>query len=230
MVDDKFKLRNRLEKIWSEPDLFAFFKKYSKNPAHLVKKGTILFNEGDPLGGVYFIKSGFIKLYRLSDDGRETIIYLTGPGNLLGLRALISENQCAHHYTEAITDCEIYNMSRKEYFEILSESPEFLVDLTYVFIDRLNHAERRVEGFISQDTPSRIANFLLDVALRFGKKDGKEIILPLPLTHQQISEFVGAYRETATLALHELEKKGAIKLKRSRVIILNLKKLQALAM
>lgn len=226
MNDPKSLLKERLDKFWLSPDLQSFFEKFSKKPPHLVKKGTILFNSGDPLSGIYFIKSGFIKLYRLSGDGKETIIYLTGPGNLLGLRALISEDQKARHYTEAITDCEIFNMTRKEYFDILSEHPEYLIDLMYVFIDRLNHAERRVEGFISQDATSKVAHFLVDAAIRFGKKREKSINLPFPITHQRIAEFVGIYRETVTLALHELVKKGAITLKRSQIIIRDLDKLK----
>lgn len=230
MEEAKRKLTSRLEKIWEAPNLYSFFKKYSKQKPHLVKKGTVLFNSGDPLSGIYFIKSGFIKLYRVSDDGRDTVIYLTGSGNLLGLRALISKDARAHHYTEALTDCQIINMTREELFQILSAHPEHLVDLGYAFIERLNHAERRVEGFISSDTKERIANFLLDITLRFGKKSGNNILLPLPLTHQRIAEFVGAYRETVTLAVNELEEMGVIKNQRGKITIINLNKLKSLAM
>ena len=225
----KLNLTKRLEKIWEAPDLYSFFKKYSRQKPHLVKKGTVLFNSGDPLSGIYFIKSGFIKLYRISDDGRETVIYLTGPGNLLGLKALISKDARAHHYTEALTDCQIINMTRQELFEILSAHPEHLVDLGYAFIERLNHAERRVEGFISSDTKMRIANFLLDITLRFGQKTGKNVLLPLPLTHQRIAEFVGAYRETVTLAVNELERDGVVKNQRGKITVTSLRKLKILA-
>lgn len=227
MKDDRYRLKERLEKIWSAPDFQSFFEKYSKRPAHKVLEGTILFNAGDFLNGIYFVKSGLIKLYKISDEGKETIVYLTGPGNMLGLRALISKNECAHHYAEAITDCEVYQMSRDDYFDILSDNPEYLVDLGAAFIERLNHAERRVEGFVSDDATAKVANFLLDSAIRFGKNSGKSITFPFPLTHQRIAEFVGVYRETVTNSLHELEKLGAVKLKRSTIKILDLAKLKA---
>jgi len=227
MKDDRYKLKERLENIWSVPDLHPFFQKYSKRPAHKIKEGTVLFNSGDFLNGIYFIKSGLIKLYKVADDGKETIVYLSGPGNMLGLRALISRDECAHHFAEAITDCEIYQMSRDDYFDVLSENPEYLVDLGYAFIERLNHAERRVEGFVSDDATAKVANFLLDSAIRFGKKSSKSITFPFPLTHQRIAEFVGVYRETVTNSLHELEKLGAVKSKRSTIEILDLAKLKA---
>jgi len=210
--------------------LFVFFKTYSRRPARRIKKGTVLFNPGDPLGGVYFIKEGFIKLYEVSEDGKETIIYLTGPGNLLSLRAIVSREQTAHQYTEAITDVVLYTMTMQEFFAALTEHPEHLVDLIHVLIDRLNHAERRVEGFVAGDATSRVASFLHDAAMRFGQTKGETIIFPVEFTHQRIADFVGSFRETVTVALNRLQKKGLIKMTRSKITILDLIRLHELAL
>lgn len=223
-------LRKRLERIWERPDLFAFFEKYAKRPPRHIKKGTVLFNPGDPLQGVYFIKEGFIKLYEVSEEGRETIIYLTGPGNMLSLRALIAKEKTAHQYTEAITDVTLYTLTWQELSTVLLEHPEHVIDLIHVLIDRLNHAERRVEGFIAGDVTSRVAHFLYDAAMRFGKKKDHAIIFPVDLTHQRIADFAGAYRETVTLSLNRLQKEGLIKLSRGRITILKLEKLHERAM
>lgn len=225
MAADKEKLRARLAKIWEPPDLFSFFKTYSKRPPRHIKKRTVLFNPGDPLQGVFFIKEGFIKLYEVSEDGKETIIYLTGPGNLLSLRAIVSKEKTAHQYTEAITDVTLYTMTMEELYRVLEEHPEHLVDLIHVLIERLNHAERRVEGFIAGDVTSRVASFLYDTAVRFGQKKGKSISFPVGLTHQRIADFVGSFRETITLSLNKLQKEGLIKTSRGKITILNLGKL-----
>ena len=222
---DNIKLTERLLKIWQPADFTHFFDKFSKKGPILIKKGTVLFNEAQPLDRLYFIKEGFVKLYRLSDKGRESVIYLYGSGQILGIRALTSEDECAKHYAEAITDLKIITVSRKEYFEAVSNHPEYLLDLLHVFIDRLNYTEKKLAGFILTDTIARVAFFLSDCAGRFGeKKDGK-IELPLSLTHQRISEFVGSFRETVTVALQKLEKEGTISINRGKVAILNLKKL-----
>ena len=226
MSDNKELLQERLGKIWEPPGLLEFFRTYTKKPPRKIKKGTVLFNPGDPLQGVYFIEEGFVKLYEMSEDGKETIIYLTGPGNLLSLRAIISKEQTAHQYTEAITDVTLYTMTMPELHAVLLEHPEHFVDMIHVLIDRLNHAERRVEGFIAGDVTSRVANFLYDAAIRFGQKKGDVISFPVALTHQRIAEFVGSYRETVTISLHRLEKEKLIKLSRGKIAILNLEKLR----
>lgn len=219
-------LNKRLLRIWEKPNFSSFFQKFVKKPSHLVKKGTVIFNEGDPLERLYFIEKGFVKLYRLSSEGRETIIYLHGPGNVLGVRALTSEDECARHFAEAITDLQINTLTRKEYFEIIEKNPEYLVDLLHIFINRLNYTEKKLEGFIITDTTARVAYFLADIVERFCKISN-HIELPLPLTHQRIAEFVGSVRETVTLSIQRLEKEKVLKIEnKGKIIILDFKKLK----
>ena len=100
----------------------------------------------------------------------------------------------------------------------------------HVFIQRLNNAERKLEGFVLTDAESRIANFLYDCANRFGEKKGKSVVLPLPLTHQTIADFVGAFRETVTIALKKLEKENIAIVEKGVVTIYDLKKLKKISL
>ena len=65
-----------------------------------------------------------------------------------------------------------------------------------------------------------------DCTFRFGEKKGKVVIIPLPLTHQRISEFVGAFRETVTIAIKKLTKERVISVDKSIISVLNFKKLE----
>lgn len=227
-------LQIRLEKIWQKPDFISFFEKHSKRHPLKIKKGNMIFYEGDQPERLYFIKKGFVKMYRLSEEGKNTIIYLYGPGSMLGVRALTSKDEALKHNAEAITDVEIVTISRKDYFDAVQKNPDYLIDLLHIFLDRLLQTERKLEGFITVDATARVANFLSDVAARFGKptspqgreKNGK-VIIDLPLTHQQIAEFVGSVRETVTIALHNLEKSKLVKIEKGRIVILNPKKLKS---
>lgn len=226
MAEETTHLSARLHALWQGPDFFSFFEKYAKRPARKYKKGATIFYEGDFSDKVYFIKSGFVKLYRASDSGRDAVIYLYGPGSILGLRALTAKDGILRHSADTLTECEINSIGREDYLEILTKNPSYIVDLMHMFIQRLNNAERKLEGFILTDTAARIANFLTDVAKRFGEKKGKDIILPLPLTHQRIADFVGAFRETATIAINKLENEKILTVAKGVVIIHNLKKLE----
>lgn len=222
-------LRTRIEHIWKTPDFASFFTQYVNRSPLRIKKGNIIFYEGDQPDRLYFIKKGFVKMYHMSEEGRDTIIYLYGPGSIMGVRALTSEDQQLRHNAEAITDAEIITIPRKEYIDLVIANPEYLIDLLHIFISRLNYTERKLEGFILTDATARVANFLADCALRFGIKEKGDITIPLPLTHQRIAEFVGSFRETVTGAVNKLEKDGIIHIEKSTVRIKDLTKLRAYA-
>lgn len=221
---DSSKITKRLEKIWESADFRALFETSQRKPLN-VKKGNAVLYQGDIPDRLYFIKNGFVKLYRLSEDGKDAIVYLYGPGSILGIRALTSEDKELKHNAEALTDVEIVTIPREDYIKFLSQNPENFIDLLNVFIDRLNYSENKIEGFITKDVTSRVANFLSYVSNRFGEKNGKSTVIPIPLTHQLVSEFVGAARETVTLALSRLEKEKIIKLERGKITILDQDKL-----
>lgn len=220
------KLQRRLENILEQPNYQKVFTSIIKRPAHTIKKGTILFSEGDPLNRTYCVIEGFVKLYRMSEEGKDTTAYLIGPNNMLGIRALTSPDECARHNAEAITDLKVITLSHKEYYDAAIQNPAILVDLLYVFIDRLNYTERKLEGFIYADTTARVANFLYDAAFRFGKKKNGITEIPVDLTHQRIAEFVGSFRETVTVALHHLASMKLIQANKGKITINNMKNLE----
>ncbi len=219
-------LSKRLHSIWQKPDFITFFEKYSTRKPLRVKRGGNIFYEGDQPNKLYCIKSGFVKMFRVSESGRDSIIYLYGPGNMMGIRALTSQDEALKHDAEAITDVEIVTITREDYLKVLEEHPEYIIDLMHVFIGRLNYTERKLEGFVLTDTTARVSSFLLDCAIRFGEKKGKIIYLPIPLTHQLIADFVGAFRETVTIAVNKLEAEKLISIDKGKVIIHDLKKLE----
>lgn len=228
-MDTTRPLSQRLLRIWEHPNFEEFFSKYSKRPILKIRKGATIFYEGDEPNKIYFVKKGFVKLYRVGKNGRDSVLYLYGPGGILGIRALTSKDEILKHSADALTDVEIITLSRDDYFKIVSENPEYLVDLLHLFIQRLNYTERKLEGFVVKDTTARVAYFLLDCALRFGEKKGPTTVLPVPLTHQRVAEFVGAFRETATVALNKLIDDKVITSERGIITILSMQKLEKIA-
>lgn len=218
-------LRQRLEYIWKPADFKTFFTHIRDHKPHIIKKGTLLFSEGDPLNRTYIIKEGFLKLYRSSEEGRDATSYLLGPNYMVGIRALTTKEECARHNAEALTDLTVISISHQEYFAILAKHPEFIVDLLQVFIDRLNYTERKLEGFMLTDATARVAHFLADCTVRFCKHKKDPITLPLKLTHQLIADFVGSFRETVTIALNKLEHEKIITNNKGMITIHNFKKL-----
>lgn len=221
-------LKDRLDHLWAPSDFDGLFGQFSTRPVVFIKQKTILFNDGQPLDRLFYIKEGFVKLYRLSENGKESTIYLYGPDNILGIRALTSEDGCAKHFAESLTDLKVITLEKKEYLTILGENPQYLIDLLHLFISRLNYTEKKLEGFILTDVTTRVAFFLSDFVERFCKSDLEKnpVVLPLRLTHQLIAEFVSSVRETVTVSLNRLEKEHILKFDQGKIVILDLDKLK----
>ena len=220
------KLSERLDHIWEPPNFTSLFTTQKNSPKQLIRRGTIIFNTGDPLGRLYLVEDGYVKIYRLSEEGKETTSYLLGPGNILGIRTLLTKDDRTMHTAEALTDVKVRTISRQECLSQFAKQPELLVDLLQVFRDRLSYTEKKFESFIYASTTARVAIFLSDCAVRFGKKKNGHVFIDLELTHQRIAEFVGAFRETVTNTLHRMEEDKIISIERGKVTILDLKKLQ----
>jgi CRP-like cAMP-binding protein len=219
-------LRNRIDNFSQAPDFDSFFAGFVKKPPRKIKKGGTIFYQGDETNRLFYLKKGFVKLFQTAEDGHEPVVYLYGPKSILGLRALTSKDHTFWHTCEALTDCELIPVSAEEYKEALVSQPESIVDLLYLFIQRLNYTERRLYGFITAETTSRVAAFLYDCVLRFGEKKNGKVAIPIPLTHQLVAEFVGSARESVTIALNKLIKNGVIAHTRGNISVLNLSKLK----
>jgi CRP/FNR family transcriptional regulator len=230
MDDCRKKIHARLKRVWEKPNLRKLFEIVKRQTPRQMREGTILFNEGGPVGPLYLILEGYVKIYRLSEEGKETTNYLLGPGNVIGIRTLLSKDETSSHTAEALTPIKILTISREECFAAIEENPDLLIDFLHIFDHRLSYTERKYESFIYASTTARVAIFLSDCAMRFGIKKNRKIEIGIELTHQRIAEFVGAFRETVTLSLHRLEEEGIIHIERGRVTVLNLAKLQHYAM
>lgn len=195
-----------------------------------MRKRTLLFSDGDYLDRLFFIKEGFVKLYRMSDEGKDTIAYLYGPGYVVGLRALLSEENVAKHNAEAITDLKVISIPHKEYFNILNTNPRLLSELVHYFMDRLEYSEKTIEMFVSMNAKARVAHFLLDFAERYELKGNGNITFPLTFSHQMIADCVGSSRETVSIVMSRLKKRKIVMDTRGKIKILNYQKLRALSL
>lgn len=219
-------LQNRLDNIWEEPSFESFFATYVKRAPLKIKKGNTLFYQGEETNKITYIKRGFVKLFQTAEDGHEPVAYLYGSKSILGLRSLTSKDHTYWHSAEALTDIEVINISAEEYKKALVLHPEYIIDLLYSFIQRLNYTERRLYGFVTAETTTRVAAFLYDCMFRFGEKKNGTVLIPIPLTHQLISEFVGSARESVTISLNKIVKENIITHSRGNITVLSAAKLK----
>ncbi len=181
-----------------------------------------IFYQGDPCREVYTIRTGGVKTSSALPDGREQILGISGPGDLLGFEALY-EN--AYGYTaEAVTEVEVCGLARTQLTELLSKHPEISLNFIRLLNRELNRARNQVRDLGVKDARERVASLLLSLA---PSKDAKTF--SLALTRTEIAEMVGVAPETLIRILSEFKKKKLIQARGREIAILNPAKLSTLA-
>ncbi len=187
-----------------------------------VQKGKVFYRPEDVTEVLFIIKEGRVQLYRISAEGKKLVITTLGPGNLFGEMALVGE-QMHNTFAEAIEDCLICVMSRTDLERLILNKPQVALRVLDITGRRLHEAEERLEDMAFKGIPARLASLLLRVREEQGSNEIKG------LTHQDLAEMVGTYRETATQVLNDLKNDGLIDIGRKRIIILDPEGLEARA-
>ncbi len=187
-----------------------------------VRKGKVFYRPEETGEVLFILKEGKVQLYRISPEGKKLVITTLDKGSLFGEMALLGQ-QMHNTFAESISDCTICVMSRIDLERLILQRPQVALRILEITGRRLRDAEGRLEDLAFKGIPARLSSLLLRLA---GDDGGDEII---GLTHQDLAEMVGTYRETATQVLNDLKGRGLIEIGRKRIKILNRTGLQAVA-
>ena len=185
-----------------------------------LRRGEVLFKEGQAGDRVYVIADGKIKLGHTSKDGRETLIAVLGPGEMLGELALFDPGPRAATAT-AIAPTRLLELRHADLAGILDGRPQLSAQLLQSLAKRLRRTNAALADLVFSDVPGRVAKALLDLGKRFGEPVDEGIRLVHDLTQEELAQLVGASRETVNKALAEFGNRGWIRLEGRAVVILD---------
>lgn len=187
-----------------------------------VKKGRVFYRPEEPGEVLFILKEGRVQLYRISPEGKKLVITTLGPHTLFGEMALLG-TKMHNTFAEAVEDCLICVMSRTDLERLILSKPQVALRILEITGKRLREAEERLESMAFKGIPARLASLLL----RLAEEQGSDEVTGL--THQDLAESVGTYRETATQVLNDLKSQGLIEIGRKRIKILDKEALYEIA-
>ncbi|WP_460514955.1 Crp/Fnr family transcriptional regulator [Flindersiella endophytica] len=189
-----------------------------------LRRGEVLFHEGDQGDELYVVIEGKVKLGRTSADGRENLLSVLGPGQMFGELSLFDPGPRSSTAT-GITDTVMLALGQEQLMTWLSGRPEVARGLLLQLASRLRHLNEAVADLVFSDVPGRVAKQLLDLARRFGKPTDGGIDVHHDLTQEELAQLVGASRETVNKALADFAHRGWIRLEQRAVVILDVERL-----
>ena len=190
-----------------------------------LRRGETLFNEGDPGDRLYILTEGKVKLGHTSADGRENLIAVLGPGELLGELTLFDPGPRSTTAT-AVASTRMLELEHKELMEFLETRPQLAKHMLKALAQRLRRTNESLADLVFSDVPGRVAKALLDLADRFGEQTDEGVHVPHDLTQEELAQLVGASRETVNKSLAEFVSRGWIRLEGRAVLLLDTDRLR----
>jgi len=186
--------------------------------------GTVLFAQDDPADRFYVLLAGWIKLYRLSEDGTEVVIAMMARAETFAEAAMFGSGHfpvCA----EALTAIRVVALSARSFARTLTDHPAIVYAMLGSMSVRLRQLVREVEQLQARSAPQRVATFLVRACPE--PADGRDCCdLDLPLHKAVIAKRLGMRPETFSRALAKLEAQGVHR-RDGGVTITSLRRLQA---
>lgn len=185
-------------------ELDNFFQNY---PLLTFKKREVLFRSHERPTGVYYLKKGFVRNYAVSLNGEEFTQVIFRIHDFFPMSWAINNTKNFHTY-EAMTEIEAWRAPRGEFQEFIKENPAVLFELMKRVVIRLKGTQQRIEELAFGNANHKVASILLICAERFGVKTRNGIEIQVPLIHRDIASLVGLTRETVSIEMNKLKKKG----------------------
>lgn len=187
---------------------------------------TIEFRRGERVAGLVnpprrlvFLLAGLAKLSAATVDGRERIVYVFRPGDIVGSRVLLDKSLESDYEVIAMTRLSGVVLDLADFQAIADEHPEVLIAVTQNLTRRLDRLTARLMGVMSEEVSMRLCRLLLDfVEGGQGGPDGF-VRLVHPLTHETMAHIVGASRPHTSTVLSDLEKEGLVKRQRRDLLV-----------
>jgi CRP/FNR family transcriptional regulator, cyclic AMP receptor protein len=170
-------------------------------------RGAALGHANTAADRVLVVLGGHVKLLRVTDDGRDVLLAVRGPGDLVGEQGAI-EGVPRSASIVALDAVEVLAIAPADFLGVVTSNPDAALFIMRMLAARLRDADAKRVGFAGQDVVGRLAERLVELCERFGEpaEDGTRI--DLPLTQEDLAGWIGASREAASRALQQMRGLG----------------------
>jgi CRP/FNR family transcriptional regulator len=192
--------------------------------AQSYNKGDVIFHQGDEGIGFFVVKSGRVKVFKVSGDGKEQILHIFSRGDHFA-EVPAFDGDCFPASAAAIEKSEVLFFPRQAFLQLLENQPKLAINLLKSFARHLRLFSHLVDNLALREVPARLASYLLSLSERFD--DAQTVELDLP--KGQLAAKLGTIPETLSRVFSKLSREGAIAVDGSQVKLRDRNRLNDLA-
>jgi len=189
-----------------------------------VKKGAMIFSEGDEANGFYVVVHGAVKVFKMSPDGKEKILHIFGPTEPFGEVPVFTGKRFPA-YAQAIEKGELLFFPREAFVGLITDNPSLGLSMLAVLSARLRLFADQIENLSLKEVPARLASYLL--TLTDGHDQHNEVTLSI--SKGQLAGILGTIPETLSRIFARMVRQELIRVKGRRIVLIDMESIEALA-
>ncbi len=193
-----------------------------------LKKGEVLFVDGQEADGVYCIQAGKVKVVRKDPNGKDAIIRIKGQGDMVGHYHLFQSQKFIATAT-ALEDSHVCFIDKKFLLKTVEEEPELAMRFINHLSNELKNSYLKITSLVSKNVKSRLADLLLQIGSNHGTQLHEGLRIDVKLTREEMASLIGTVNETVTRFLTEFKDCRIIEEKEKTLYILKPEKLKEIA-
>ncbi|MET3574503.1 Crp/Fnr family transcriptional regulator [Bhargavaea ullalensis] len=168
-------------------------------------RGETIYSAGERSDRLYIVHQGRVKIYRLSENGKEQLVRILGPGDFIGELAVF-QTTVHDSYAEALEKTEICSLGRDDLQRFLLKYPSISLRLMNEFARRLDESEKQAASFATEPVDTRVAMYLAELADTAAANP-----IRLPMTRKDLASHLGTTPETISRKFADFEDAGWIR-------------------
>lgn len=196
---------------------------------HTIKKyskGSYLFQEGDPIKGIYLLKSGKVQIGKVTPEGRELTLKICGENQLVGEITVFSGPSKYRLDAKAIEDTECLKITIDDFEEALQLDQQLaMAFMRWTGIDQ-QKTQSKFRDLLLHGKKGALYSTLIRLSNSYGKPQPEGVLIDIVLTNQELANFCGMTREVVNRMLSDLKKDGIISMEEGKLIIHQIPKLK----
>ncbi len=190
------------------------------------RKRQILFLEGNHSHYIYAIKSGLVKIFKTSEDGKDHILRILKDGDLIAFDTIYSNEY--NYSVETIEDSEICMMRKGDFISLLKNDTELAIEIIKILTRELEETRCSIRDLTAKTASQKIAWFLLSSANISSSSRAIDKTITLPLSRKEFSEMLGLSSETVSRTLSRFERDQIVKVNGKKITIIAPRKLSSI--
>jgi len=192
------------------------------------KKNEILFFEGDNYRGFYILLEGSVKIYKISFEGKESILHLIKQFESFGDVPLFDGGKYPVN-AQIIADSVLVFIPHKEFVGLIKNNSTICFNMLVGFAKKMRRLTQKVEEFSTKEVTNRFARYLFEEIKKAGTDNLPEPVVQINISKRNLASYLGTITDTLSRLLKKLQNEKIIRVDGKSIFILDINKLKTLA-